>query len=793
MFKNYFKSAFRNLQRNKLYSFINIAGLAIGIAVVILIGLWIWSELSFNKSFKNYDRIVQVIQNDLNGSDQGIETIPWMPVPAAVELRNKYGSDFKYIALTKNTYSNILAYGDKKLSIDGIFAEPRLPDILSLQMIEGTRAGIDDPSSIMINQSLAKALFGDTDPVDKMIRMDNKNVLKVTGVYKDFSRNTNFYGISFLAPWGYLVANRSWVKDAYSQWDNNSFILYAQLSDHANIGQVEAAVKDLMKGKPGRKDKPELVLQPMSNWHLFNEFKNGKNAGGAIEYVWIFGTIGLLVLLLACINFMNLSTARSQKRAREVGVRKAIGSARKQLIIQFLAESVVFAFLAFILAVILVQLALPWFNELAGKDIHFPFSSFLFWGGAAILTLITGLIAGSYPAFYLSSFKTVKVLKGTLKAGRFAAIPRKVLVILQFTVSVALIISTLIIFLQIRYAKDRPLGYNQNGLINVPMSTPDLYGKYDLLRNDLINSGAAVDMAEASNTTNYVAAHLIGFDWQGKDPNTRPVFGVVWLTYDFGKTVGWQVIKGRDFSRSFPTDSSGIILNEKAAALIGFKKPIGKDISFDGTTYHIIGITKNMVMESPFAEQVPAVFFLNYDNVSSIIIKLNPAISPFKSLAIAGKIFQKYDPAAPFNYTFADEDYAQKFTAEKRIGSLATFFALFAILISCLGIFGMASFTAEQKTKEIGIRKVLGATVTGLWAMQSKDFLVLVLISFGIAMPVAWYVMHHWLRNYEYRTPIPVGVFVVTAAATLIITLATVSFQAIKAAVANPVEALRSE
>lgn len=793
MFKNYFIIAIRNLKRSKIYSFINILGLAIGLAVVILIGLWIWSELSFNKSFKNYDHIVQVIQNDLNSSNQGIETMPWMPVPAAVELRNKYGSDFKYIALTKNTQSNILAYGDKKLSTNGMFAEPQLPDMLSLQMIQGTRAGINDPSSVMIDQSLAKALFGNTDPVNKMIRIDNKNVLKVTGVYKDFSKNTNFYGISFLAPWGYLIANRSWVKDAYSQWDNNSFVLYAQLAGHANIGQVEAAVRELMKDKPGRKDKPELVLQPMSKWHLYNEFKNGKNAGGAIEYVWIFGIIGLLVLLLACINFMNLSTARSQKRAREVGVRKAIGSARKQLIIQFLAESVVFAFMALILAVILVQLALPWFNQLAGKDIRFPFGSLLFWGGAAILTLITGLIAGSYPAFYLSSFKTVKVLKGTFRAGRFAAVPRKVLVVLQFTVSVALIISTFIIFLQIRYAKDRPLGYNQNGLISVPMSTPDLYGKYDPLRNDLINSGAAVNMAEASNTTNYIAAHFIGFDWQGKDPNTRPVFGVTWATYDFGKTVGWQVMEGRDFSRSFPTDSSGIILNEKAAALIGFKKPIGKNISFNNTTYHIIGVIKNMVMESPFAEQVPAVFFLDYDNVSNILIKLNPAISPYKSLAIMRKIFQRYDPAAPFSYTFADEDYAKKFAAEDRIGSLATFFALFAILISCLGIFGMASFMAEQRTKEIGIRKVLGATVAGLWAMQSKDFLVLVLISFGIAMPVSWYVMHHWLQNYEYRTHIPVGVFVITAIATLIITLATVSFQAIKAAVANPVDSLRTE
>jgi ABC-type antimicrobial peptide transport system permease subunit len=793
MFRNYFKTAFRNLQRNKLYSFINIAGLAIGIAVVILIGLWISSELSFNKSFKNYGRIVQIIQNDENGSNNGINTMSWMPIPAAVELRNKYGADFKYIALSKESGPCILTFGDKKLSKNGMYAEPQFPDMFSLQMIAGTKSGFNDPSSIMINQSLAKALFGNADPIGKMIRIDNKNNLKVTGVYQDFPLNTNLYGISFLAPWDYLVADQSWVKAGYEQWDNNSFILYAQLGDRANMNQVGNAVKDLMKGKSDRRDKPELILQPMSQWHLYNEFKNGKNVGGAIKYVRIFGIIGLFVLLLACINFMNLSTARSQKRAKEVGIRKAVGSVRKQLILQFLAESVMTACIALLIAVLLVQLALPWFDHLAGKEIHFPWDSVSFWGLTAGLTLITGLIAGTYPAFYLSSFNAVKVLKGAYKAGRFATIPRKVLVVFQFAVSVALIISMVIIFQQIQHAKDRPLGYDQNGLITIPMSTPDLYGKYDLLRNDLINSGAAVNMAEATNPATWVASHQIGFNWQGKDPNTRPVFGVIGVTPDFGKTVSWQFIKGRDFSRNFPTDSLGMILNEKAAALIGFKNPIGETIQFNGQNFHVIGVIENMIMESPFAESEPAVFLMDYNNAGYITVKLNPDMNPHHSLVEVGKIFRKYDPSAPFNYTFVDQDYAQKFTSEERIGSLATFFALFAILISCLGIFGLASFIAEQRTKEIGIRKVLGAKVSGIWMMLSKDFLWLVIISFGIAMPVSWYAMHHWLQNYDYRISISIWVFAITAVVTIMITLGTVSFQAIRAAAANPVESLRTE
>jgi len=490
--------------------------------------------------------------------------------------------------------------------------------------------------------------------------------------------------------------------------------------------------------------------------------------------------IGLFVLLLACINFMNLSTARSQIRAKEVGIRKTIGSERKQLIFQFLLESVLIAGLALLLAVLLVQLALPLFNRLADKNLNIPWKNPAFYLLIVGFTLITGLISGSYPALYLSSFNAT-------------AVPRKVLVVLQFTISVSLIIGTIVIFQQIQYAKNRPIGYNKKGLITINTSTPNLYGKYDLLRSELLNSGAAVNMAEASNAATNVGAHLIGFDWPGKDPNLNTVISISWVTHDFGKTVGWHFDTGRDFSRQFKTDTASMVLNEAAAKHMGLKHPVGETVKFNGVNYHVIGVVKNVVMESPYEQTPPTVFFMNYGQVSSITIRLNPDMGMNESISKIKAIFDKIDPAAPFDFKFVDEEFAKKFVIEQRIGTLATFFAVFAILISCLGIFGLASFLAEQRTKEIGIRKVLGATVFNLWTLLSKEFISLILISLCISTPIAYYFMHNWLQHYEYRTNISFWIFFITAISVISITLATVSFQAIKAALANPVKSLRSE
>lgn len=793
MLKNYFRIAWRNLNRNKGFAIINILGLSIGMAVVILIGLWIKDEVSYNRSFKNYDRITQVMHHWDNVAYHKISTETVMPIPASTELRSKYGSYFKYIALQRPSGDHILSYGGKKMNEKGLFAEPELTDMLSPKMIAGTLHGLNDPSAIMISAVFAKAMFGDTDPINKMISIDNKSVLKVTGVFEDFPRNTSFYGTRFMIPWAYYVANQAWVKRSYDQWNNNSFFIYAQLADHAAITHTTAAIRDVLKGKPGRNDHAEVFLQPMSKWHLYSEFSNGKNVGGSIRYVWIFGTIGLFVLILACINFMNLNTARSQKRAREVGVRKVVGSVRYQLIFQFLGEALIIAGMAMLLAILLVLLALPWFNSLADKSIVFPWSMVSFWMGITGLTLLTGLLAGSYPAFYLSSLQTLKVLKGTFKTGPLAVLSRKVLVVLQFTVSVALIIGTIIIFKQIEHARNRPLGYDRNGLINISMTTPELHGKYDVLRDELINSGAAANMAEASNPATDIYAHLTGFDWPGKDPAVNPTFAVSWITHDFGKTVDWQFTAGRDFSRNFATDTFGLILNESAVAYMGLKHPVGETIKFDDKNFHIIGVIKNVIMESPFSKAAPTVFMMDYGNASEITIRINPNIGVPAALAKIERIFQRYAPAAPFDFRFADEDYAGKFASENRISQLSACFALFAIFISCLGIFGLAAFTAEQRIKEIGVRKVMGASVVNLWSLLSKEFLLLTLMSFGIAMPVAWWFMHQWLQRYDYRIDISLWTFVITALATLLITLGTVSFQAIKAALTNPIKSLRTE
>ena len=470
-----------------------------------------------------------------------------------------------------------------------------------------------------------------------------------------------------------------------------------------------------------------------------------------------------------------------------------MGSLRYQLIRQFLTESVVVAFLSLIFALILVLLLLPFFNRLSDKDIHLPGGNFWFWIFILAFTLFTGIISGSYPAFYLSGFDPIKVLKGTFRAGRFAALPRKIMVVVQFSISIALIIGTIIVYRQIQYARDRPVGYNREGLITVMMNTPDLYGHYDPLRNDLIGTGAVEDMAESSSPSTGVWSNQIGFSWQGKDPNTLPLFGTIGVTQDFGRTVHWKILEGRDFSRSFAADTSALILNEAAVKLTGLKNIVGQLIKWNDKNYTVVGVVKDMVMESPYEPVKPTIFVMNPGWASVVTVHIRPTVPLHAALAKIETVFKRYNPGAPFEYKFTDEEYAQKFTDEKRIGDLATFFAILAVFISCLGLFGLASFVAEQRTKEIGVRKVLGASVFNLWKMLSKDFVNLVIISTCIAIPIAWYFLHEWLQKYQYRTDISWWIFIIAAAGAMLITLLTVSYQAIKAALMNPVKSLRTE
>jgi putative ABC transport system permease protein len=795
MFKNYFKIAWRNLIKNKVYSTINILGLATGMAVAMLIALWIWDEVTFDEYHTNHHQLAQLMTTFI-GDDGDKQTGNAIAIPIAKELRMKYGSNFKNVALASWNFGHTLSAGETKITGQGMWVEANFPSMFSLKMLKGNINALSDPSSVLISASIGKSLFGNDDPMNKTIKVDNKNDFKVAGVYEDFPHNTTLYDAKLFLPWIKYITVENWLKDAQTQWNNHSFQAYAQVNTNGNIASISDKIKMAsMAHKNAATDgKEELVLQPMDKWRLYSEFKNGKAIGGRIQFVWLFTIIGIFVLLLACINFMNLSTARSEKRAKEVGIRKTVGSLRRQLIGQFLSESILVAFMSFILAILLVILLMPLFNTLADKNIGLPWGNWAFWLLALLFTLITGLISGSYPAFYLSKFEPIKVLKGTFRVGRFAALPRKILVVIQFTFSIALIIGTIIVFKQIQFAKGRPVNYIKEGLINIPMTTPDLYGHYDAIRGDLLSTGVVSNMAESSSPTTAVYSTQIGFNWQGKDPSTLPAFATIWATTEFGKTIGWKIKEGRDFSKVFATDSLAMILNEAAVKLIGMKQDVvGQTIQFNDKKYTVIGVIKDILMQSPYQPVQPTVFMYDQNNVSQVTVAIKPGIPVHDALGKIEAVFKRYNPGAPFDYTFNEDEYSKKFSDEQRIGNLATFFTVLAIFISCLGLFGLASFVAERRKKEIGVRKVLGASVFNLWQMLSKEFAILIIISCAISIPFAWYYLHQWLQGYQYRTEISVWVFIFSCCGALLITVLTVSFQAIKAALANPVKSLRTE
>lgn len=781
----------RNLLKSKVYSLINIVGLAVGIAVAMLIGLWVWDELSYNKYHKNYDRIVQAwISQTFNGQT-GTGTA--VSIPAVTEMATKYGSDFKYTSLASWNFGHLLANGDKKINKTGMWAQPSLPQMLSLEMVRGDYTALKDPGSIIIAESVAKALFGNEDPLNKTLKVDIKRNVKITGVFKDVPFNSNFNELFLVMPWSDYLQAEHWVKEAETQWGNHSWQFFAQVADHADIEKVSRKIRDVeLPHAFSKTDKPQYMLHPMSRWHLYSDFKNGKNIGGAIQFVWLFSIIGIFVLLLACINFMNLSTARSEKRAKEVGIRKSIGSLRSQLIFQFLSESFLVVCFALVLAIVIVLISLPAFNSLSGKQVSFPFLQPQFWLLLIVFSLVTGFVSGSYPAFYLSSFNPLAVLKGTFKVGKWSAVPRKVMVVMQFTVSITLIIGTIIVFQQIQHAKNRPVSYDRQGLLQINM-TPNLYGKYTTLRDDLLKTGVVYEMSQSSSPTTGIYSNQIGFEWEGMEPGSVPLFGTIACTHDFGKTIGWKIVKGRDFSRKYSTDSTGFILNESAVKLTGIKDIIGKTIRYNGKPRQVVGVVKDMVMQSPYEPAVPTIFLMDYGWGSLINVKLAPGKPVDEALKKVGDVFRKHDRDSPFEFKFADEEYEAKFRSEERIGKLARVFAVLAIFISCLGLFGLAAYTAEQRTKEIGIRKTLGASVGQMWSLLSKEFVYLVLISCVIASPIALYFLADWLDKYEYHIELSWVVFAVSALLAVVITLITVSFQAIKAALMNPVKSLRSE
>lgn len=787
MYKSYFKIGWRNLLKNKGYSFINIGGLALGMAVAMLIGLWIYDELSFDRYHHNYDHIGQVMRD---GS-------PYLPFPLADELKSKFGGNFKQVAMAWPVGSSMLSTADRKSYQQGQFIEANALEMFSLKMLQGSWSALTDPHSIVISSSVAHALFAETDPMGQLLKIDNEMDVKVTGVYEDLPLNTQFHEVQFFAPWDLFVSDNSWVTN--QGFLNNFLKIYVEVQPSIDFQKVSATIKDaILNNVINQKEyRPQIFLHPMSKWHLYSEWKNGKFEGRLMQFVWLYGVIGFFVLLLACINFMNLSTARSEKRMKEVGIRKVLGSQRRHLIYQFFSESFVVVSIAFVLSIGLVVVSLGWFNELAGKEIRLPVTDVYFWAIGLGFVLFTGVIAGSYPALYLSSFLPVKVLKGVVRAGRLALIPRKVLVVLQFAVSVTLIISIIIVYQQIKFAKDRPVGYTRERLVMIQMTTADFYGKTDLLRSELQRTGVVDEIAESTGPATEIWSNNGGFNWKGKDPDLNPELATLTVTPEYGKTVGWQLIDGRDFSRDLASDSSSFVVNEAAAKLFNFDNPIGQVVRWNPRfrkpdNFKIIGVVKDMVMNSPFESAKPTVFFMG-GKINWINIKINPKANVKDALAAAETVFKKVIPSVLFTYKFADDEYALKFRSEERIGKLASVFAALAIFISCLGLLGLASFVAEQRTKEIGIRKVMGASVLNLWKMLSKDFVLLVVISILIAMPASYCFMSTWLQKYEYRTEILWWVFSVAGAGALVLTLLTVSYQSIKAAKANPVNSLRSE
>jgi len=799
MLKSYFKIALRSLLKNKVSFFINIGGLAIGMTVTMVIALWIYDELSFNDWHKNYDRIARVESNANYGGK--IYTIDTHPMPLGTEMRSSFNSDFKFVVMSTQSEQHILSAGDKKFTETGKYMQSEAPDMLTLKMLQGSRAGLKEVNSVLLSSSLAIKLFGKENPINKIVKIDNTFSVKVTGVYEDLPDNSEFRDLSFIVPFDFYLSCYTWAQKKYNDWNNICINIYTQLNPNADINEVSAKIRDLLATHVSRGNdyrNPKLFLHPMSKWHLYSKFENGKNVtSDQIQFIRIYGIIGVFVLLLACINFMNLSTARSQKRAREVGIRKTLGSGRRQLIGQFFSESLIVAAFAFTLAIALVQLSLPWFNQVSGKKINMLSNNPVFWIAGIIFTLFTGLIAGSYPALYLSSFNPVKVLTGTFRLGRLAAIPRKTLVVIQFTVSIMLIIGTIIVYRQIQFAKDRPVGYTAKSLLQVQINSSAIQEKYEVFSNELKKAGVVTSVAESASPVTSIWSTNRGFTWKGNGNSAETEFATIAINQEYGKAVGWQFIGGRDFSRELPTDSIGFVINDAAAKLMGLPNPVGETVLWDqekDKQFKILGVVKNMVMESPFKPAFPTIFFIYpRDGMNRIFLKLNPQEKTSHVLSTIETIFKKINPASPFEYSFVDDDFNKKFAAEERIARLARVFAGFAILISCLGLFGLSSYMAEQRTKEIGVRKVLGASIINLWGLLSKDFVMLITIASLIAAPVAYFFMNGWLQNYTYRTSISLWIFVATGAGALIIALLTVSYQAVHTALKNPVKSLRTE
>ena len=786
MLKNYIKIALRNLLRNKGFSVINISGLAIGMASAILILLWVQNEISYDRFHEKNSRLYEVWGNSIyDGALQTGLPTPQLMGPA---LKKDY-PEIESAARISWDQSILFGYGDKHIKATGTWADPSFLTMFSFPLLKGNAStALNDPYSLVITEKMSRKLFGEEDPIGKVVRFDNSENFKITGLLKDLPNNTQF-DFEFLMSSAFLESK----KYIDADWTDVSIMTFVLLKPNTRLTDINSKIKNIVLKYSGGRSKDESFLYPVSQLRLYSKFVDGKPSGGRIETVRLFTLIALFILFIACINFMNLSTARSEKRAKEVGIRKVAGALKKSLVAQFLIESIIISAIAGILALIIVQLSLPSFNQLTQKQLFIDYTNFYFWLISIGFVLFTGLLAGSYPAFFLSNFRPVAVLKGTFKKVNALVTPRKILVVSQFTFAIILVISTLIIVQQIKYAQERNSGYDKNNLAYIFIEG-DIIKNYQLIKNDLINSGTAIAVSQTMAPLTQSWSSGMSLNWQGKDPNTRPTFDRTTTDGGIIRTAGLELVAGRDIDiNAYPTDSTACIINESAAKLMNFKNPIGQLVFDDPINWHIVGVIKDFILQSPYDKTRPIIFKGPKYGSNVMNIKFNNKYSTAQNLASAEKILKKYNPAYPFEYHFIDEEYAKKFSDQQLIGTLAGLFAGLTIFISCLGLFGLATYMAESRIKEVGVRKILGASVSNIAALLSKDFVTLVIISIFIASPIAWYFMKQWLISFDYRIHISWYVFALAGLTAIVIAIITVSFQAIKAAIANPVKSLRTE
>ncbi len=780
------KIAIRNLRKHPFYSFLNIIGLVVGISASLLIGLWVENELSFDQFIPNKENIYQLYINAT--FDGKINSQRSSPYPVYQELKQTE-SGIKNAALANWGEQSLLAVGEKKIIKQSLHVSNDFLKVLPYKLLKGQADHIlEEPTSLVLTKSTAAALFGDEEPLGKLVKVDNVNgvnELKVTGIMEDLPETSS---LTFDCLMNILRYPPDFITAKENDWGYYNFQVFVELAPGASSENINHSIKDLLT-KKGQTDLPrELFLFPLEKWHLYTNFENGKATGGLIDYINRFSLTAIFVIIIACINFMNLATARSERRAKEVGVRKSVGSSRTDLIFQFLIEAIMLVLLSFALSLLLVYLILPYFNLITQKNLHLTILSTNFWLASVAIILVTGFLSGGYPAFYLSSFQPIKTLKGKINLGKKGVAPRKALVVLQFIFAAFLTISTLVISKQIQYAKVRNLGYDQENLISIQY-TADLEKNLRPLRQELENTGVVSSMTISNHDITEIRS-LNFVDWEGKPKDQKVSFLTVSTELDFTKTMGIKLLEGRDFTSE--ADSNSVLINKAALEIMDLKDPVGATISFWKTSGKIVGVTEDIII-TPFRKPSPMFVIFNPSWASALTLRLSKTNDVQSSLKKIETIFNKYNPTYPFAYTFVADKYDKRYASINLTKSLSQSFMWLTLIITGLGLFGLSAFSAEQRTKEISIRKVLGATTYQLTALLTKEFTWLVLIGVSIACPAAWWFLSAFLEKYPYRITFPWPVFAITSVALLAFSLTIVSIHAIKTALSNPSKSLKEE